>query len=218
MLDRNGLVLATSVPVPSCGRSQGLRRPTPRSASQLARLLGMPPAELDERCRAGRGNFVWLRRQVDEPVWDQIKALGIKGIYQQREYKRKYPEGEAAAHVVGFTNIDETGPGRHRAALPDALRADGSRTVVRDRLGRVVEDMGDQVDPVRRPRHQLSIDSKVQFFAYQRVRDAVPSTRPRPAAWWCWTCRPARCWRWPTTPATTPAAQPGRRAAAQPRR
>ena len=82
---------------------------------------------------------------------------------------------------------------------------DGTRRVIKDRLGRVVEDIGEQ----RRARSTaatstLSIDSKVQFFAYQRVRDAViASTRPRPAAWSCSTRRPARCWRWPTTRATT---------------
>ena len=91
-----------------------------------------------------------------------------------REYRRKYPEGESAAHVVGFTNIEENGQEGIELAFQEELQGrDGSRAVVKDRLGRVVEDIGEQVDPVNGRDIQLSIDSKVQFFAYQRVRDAV---------------------------------------------
>ena len=173
VLDRNGLVLATSVPSPSIWAIPKDFQADSAQRRQLARLLGMPGSELDERLGKSR-NFAWLARQVDEPVWDQVKALNIAGLYQQREYKRKYPEGEAAAHVVGFTNIEETGQEGIELRFDDALRgADGSRTVVRDRLGRVVEDMGDTLDPVNGRDIQLSIDSKVQFFAWQRVRDAV---------------------------------------------
>ncbi len=173
ILDRNGLVLATSVPSPSLWAIPKDFQADTAQRKQLARLLGMPAAELDERLSRSK-NFAWLARQVDEPVWDQVKALEIAGLYQQREYKRKYPEGESAAHVVGFTNIEQTGQEGIELRFEDALRGnDGSRTVVRDRLGRVVEDMGEKLDPVNGRDIQLSLDSKVQFFAYQRVRDAV---------------------------------------------
>ncbi|MFO1327133.1 MAG: penicillin-binding protein 2 [Rubrivivax sp.] len=173
ILDRNGLVLATSVPAPSIWAIPKDFQADAAQRKALARLLGMPVAELDDRLGRSK-NFAWLARQVDEPVWDEVKALGLPGIYQQREYKRKYPEGEAAAHVVGFTNIEEAGQEGIELRFDDALRGtDGSRTVVRDRLGRIVDDMGDMVDPVNGRDIQLSVDSKVQFFAYQRVRDAV---------------------------------------------
>ncbi len=173
IVDRNGLVLATSVPSPSLWAIPKDFQADTAQRKQLARLLGMPAAELDERLSRSK-NFAWLARQVDEPVWDQVKALEIAGLYQQREYKRKYPEGESAAHVVGFTNIEQTGQEGIELRFEDALRGnDGSRTVVRDRLGRVVEDMGEKLDPVNGRDIQLSLDSKVQFFAYQRVRDAV---------------------------------------------
>jgi cell division protein FtsI (penicillin-binding protein 3) len=91
-----------------------------------------------------------------------------------REYRRQYPEGESAAHVVGFTDIEEKGQEGIELAFQQQLQGrDGSRAVLRDRLGRVVEDIGEQSDPVDGRDIQLSIDSKVQFFAYQRVRDAV---------------------------------------------
>jgi cell division protein FtsI (penicillin-binding protein 3) len=173
VLDRNGLVLATSVPSPSVWAIPKDFQADRQERKALSKLLDMTPAQLDERLSKSR-HFAWLARQVDEPVWDSIKALGIKGVYQQREYKREYPEGEAAAHVVGFTNIEEMGQEGIELRFDDALRgSDGSRTVVRDRLGRVVEDTGDTLDPVNGRDIQLAIDSKVQFFAYQRVRDAV---------------------------------------------
>ena len=179
VLDRNGLVLATSVPTPSIWAIPKDFQADVAQRKQLARLLGLPLAELDERLARSR-NFTWLARQVDEPVWDAVKALGIKGVYQEREYKRKYPEGEAAAHVVGFTNIEEKGQEGIELRFDEALRgADGSRTVLRDRLGRVVEDVGDKVDPTNGRDIQLAIDSKVQFFAYQRVRDAVAEHRAK---------------------------------------
>ncbi|MCC7151614.1 MAG: penicillin-binding protein 2, partial [Rubrivivax sp.] len=108
VLDRNGLVLATSVPAPSVWAIPKDFQADAQQRRQLARLLGLSAAELDERLARSR-NFTWLARQVDEPVWTAVQALGIKGLYQEREYKRKYPEGEAAAHVVGFTNIEDAG-------------------------------------------------------------------------------------------------------------
>jgi cell division protein FtsI (penicillin-binding protein 3) len=107
-------------------------------------------------------------------VAQQVEALNIKGIYQRKEYKRKYPEGEAAAHVVGFTNIEDHGQEGMELALNQQLAGrPGSRHVIKDRLGHVVEDVGEQVAPVDGRDLQLSIDSKVQFFAYQKLRDAV---------------------------------------------
>jgi cell division protein FtsI (penicillin-binding protein 3) len=179
VLDRNGLVLASSVAVPSVWAIPKDFQADARERRELARLLHLPLAELEERLARSR-NFAWLARQVDEPVWDAVKALGLKGVYEQREYKRRYPEGEAAAHVVGFTNIEEKGQEGIELRFDEALRgSDGSRTVVRDRLGRVVEDIGDKVEPTDGRDLQLSIDSKVQFFAYQRVRDAVQEHRAR---------------------------------------
>ena len=179
VLDRNGLVLASSVATPSVWAIPKDFQASVQERRQLARLLQVPLAELDERLARSR-NFAWLARQVEEPVWDAVKALGLKGVYEQREYKRRYPEGEAAAHIVGFTNIEEKGQEGIELRFDAALRgSDGSRTVVRDRLGRVVEDIGEKVEPTDGRDLQLSIDSKVQFFAYQRVREAVQEHRAR---------------------------------------
>ena len=174
ILDRNGLLLATSVPAPSFWAiPEDVERDRAKLA-RLARLLEIPMADLDRKLQDEDKTFVWLKRQVDEAVAQQVAALDIKGIYQRKEYKRQYPEGEAAAHVVGFTNVEDRGQEGVELAFNDQLAGrPGSRRVIKDRLGRVVEDVGEQVPPVDGRDLQLSIDSKVQFFAYQKLRDAV---------------------------------------------
>ena len=174
ILDRNGLLLATSVPVPSIWAIPEDVERDPAKLAQLAKLLEMPRAELEKKLEDEDRSFVWLKRQVEEPVAQQIAALDMKGIYQRKEYKRRYPEGEAAAHVVGFTNVEDRGQeGIELAFNQDLAGRPGSRRVIKDRLGRVVEDVREQVPPVPGRDLQLSIDSKVQFFAYQKLRDAV---------------------------------------------
>jgi cell division protein FtsI (penicillin-binding protein 3) len=171
--DRNGLILASSVPAPSLWVIPKEFEANKHQRANLAKLLGMTTTELVGRLDDSP-NFVWLRRQVDEPVAQQAMALGIKGLFQVREFKRKYPEGEAAAHVVGFTNVEERGQeGVELAFQKDLQGRNGTRRVVKDRLGRVVEDIGESVQPVDGRDIQLSVDSKVQFYAYQRIRDAV---------------------------------------------
>jgi cell division protein FtsI (penicillin-binding protein 3) len=145
IVDRNGLVLATSVPAPSIWAIPKDFQADAQQRRKLASLLGMSPAELEQRLDASR-NFAWLGRQVDESLWLQVKALGIKGVHPEREYRRKYPEGESAAHVVGFTNIEEKGQEGIELAFQDQLQGrNGSRLVVKDRRGRVVEAIGAQV-------------------------------------------------------------------------
>ena len=169
----NGLMLASSVVAQSIWAiPEDVDKNHPK-LRELAKLLDMPLADLKKRLANEDKTFVWIKRQVDEPVAKQIAALDIKGIYQRREYKRQYPEGEAAAHVVGFTNFEEQGQEGIELAFQKQLQGhNGSRSVVRDRLGRVVEDIGESVAPVDGHDTALSIDSKVQFFAWQKLRDA----------------------------------------------
>ena len=174
ILDRNGLILASSVPAPSIW---AIPEDVDRAEAKLLRLsqlLELPLAELKRRLEDEDKTFVWLKRQVDDSVAQQIAALGIKGVYQRKEYKRQYPEGEAAAHVVGFTNVEDSGQEGIELAFNKELGGrNGSRRVIKDRLGRVVEAIGEQIAPLDGRDIQLSIDSKVQFFAYQQLRDAV---------------------------------------------
>lgn len=178
ILDRNGLILASSVPAPSIWAIPEDILATKQQLADLAKLLEMPMAELNKKLADEDKNFVWIKRQVDDAVAQKITALGIKGIYQRKEYKRQYPEGETLAHVVGFTNIEDRGQEGIELAFNKELggRA-GSRRVIKDRLGRVVEDTREQVPPVDGKDLQLSIDSKMQFVAYQKLRDAVVANK-----------------------------------------
>ena len=178
ILDRNGLILASSVPAASIWAiPEDVETDNPEvkpKLKQLARLMGMPLPALMAKLADEDKTFVWIKRQLDWDVGQQIQALGIKGIYQRKEYKRQYPEGESAAHIVGFTNVEDKGQEGMELAFNSQLAGKpGSRRVIKDRLGRVVEGVGETIPPIDGKDMQLSIDSKVQFFAYQKLRDQV---------------------------------------------
>ena len=184
ILDRNGLILASSVPAASIWaipEDVEMAKPEVRAKlKDLARLMDMPLSTLQGKLADEDKTFVWIKRQLDWDVGQQVTALGLKGIYLRKEYKRQYPEGEAAAHVVGFTNVEDHGQeGMELAFDKDLAGKPGSRRVIKDRLGRVVEGVGAEVPPVDGKDMQLSIDSKVQFFAYQKLRDTVQTHKAK---------------------------------------
>jgi len=178
ILDRHGNILASSVPVPSIWANPEDIERDPAKLKALAKLLGMSSADLDKKLQDEDKTFVWLKRQVDESVAKDIAALKIKGVYDRKEYKRIYPEGESVAHVVGFTNVENLGQEGVELTFNKALGGKaGSRRVIKDRLGRVVEDIGEMVPPVDGEDLQLSIDSKVQYFAYEKIKESVVTNR-----------------------------------------
>ena len=174
IFDRNGLLLASSVVAPSIWAIPEDVKADQGELRQLAKLLNMPLKGLQHKLGEEDRSFVWIKRQVDQSVAQQIADLKIAGVHQRKEYKRVYPEGEAAAHVIGFTDVENKGlEGVERSFDRRLAGREGSRRVIKDRLGRVVEEVGEEVPPVDGQDIQLSIDSKIQFFAYQKVRDAV---------------------------------------------
>ncbi|CAM8670277.1 FtsI Cell division protein FtsI/penicillin-binding protein 2 [Comamonadaceae bacterium] len=180
ILDRNGLILGSSVPAPSIWAIPEDVDLEKGQLSQLAKLLDMPVAELSKKLADEDKTFVWIKRQVDADIAKKIAELNIKGVYQRKEYKRQYPEGEAAAHIVGFTNVEDNGQeGVELMFNKELLGRAGMRHVIKDRLGRAVENVGEVVPPVPGRDLQLSIDSKVQFFAYQKLRDAVTTHKAK---------------------------------------
>ncbi|PZP35851.1 MAG: cell division protein [Roseateles depolymerans] len=177
--DRSGQVLAASVAVPSIWAIPKEVDADPAKRAELAKALGLSDRELAAKLNP-ESRFVWLKRLADDQTAARVKAVGIKGVFQDREYRRRYPEGEAAAHVVGFTGAEDKGQeGIELAFQKDLQGRDGSRSVVRDRLGRVVEDIGEMTPAVNGHDVDLAIDSKVQFFAYQRIRDAVAQNKAK---------------------------------------
>ncbi|WP_427311414.1 peptidoglycan D,D-transpeptidase FtsI family protein [Cupriavidus sp. H39] len=184
ILDRNGLVLATSLPVKAIW---AVPEDVPNQVEaakirQLARLLGMSEKDLGKKLSEDKG-FVYLKRQVLPDVADKIAALKIEGIHQTREYKRFYPEGEAMAHIVGFTNVEDRGQEGVELARENGLagRA-GARQVIKDRLGRVVEDVGVLKTPRDGEDIQLSIDAKIQYLAYNELKAVVDKHKAKAAS------------------------------------
>jgi cell division protein FtsI (penicillin-binding protein 3) len=180
IMDRNGLILASNIPAASIWAIPEDINATPAQLAELAHLLEMPAAELSKKLGDEDKTFVWLKRQVEEPVAKRIAELGLKGIHQDAGFKRQYPDGEATAHVIGFTNIENTGlEGMELTFEKHLLGRAGSRRVIKDGKGRVVEDVREQVPPIDGKDLQLSIDSKVQFFAYQKLRDTVTAHKAK---------------------------------------
>ena len=174
ILDRNGLILASSVLAPSVWAIPEDVEIEDAKLVKLAKLLDMPKKELSQKLNDEDKSFVWLKRQVDEANARSIETLGIKGVYLRNEYKRKYPEGDAAASIMGYANVDGKGLGGVELAFNHELAGQvGSRKVIKNRLGQVVENIGEQRPPTAGKDQQLSIDSRIQFFAFQKLRDAV---------------------------------------------
>jgi cell division protein FtsI (penicillin-binding protein 3) len=174
ILDRHGNMLAGSVAVPSIWVDPKEFVATSAERKKLALALQISLEELNRKVKDDESRFAWLKRFVDPAVAEQVLALRIRGVGQRREFQRSYPEGESAAHVVGFTNADDRGQeGIELAFEKHLVGTHGSRLVIKDRTGRTVEDGGEVVEPVDGQDVHLSIDSKIQFFAYQRVRQAV---------------------------------------------
>jgi cell division protein FtsI (penicillin-binding protein 3) len=184
VLDRNGVVLASSVPARAIwAQSEDFKAATPKQVAELAALLGMPEREIRRRTADETKTFVYLKRQVETAQAEKIDALGIPGVHMLKEYKRYYPEGEVLAHVVGFTNVEDVGQEgielSHEKLLAGQL---GSRRVIRDRLGRTIEDVG----AIREPRDgqdlRLSIDAKVQYHAFSALKAAIDEHRAKAGA------------------------------------
>lgn len=172
--DRNGQVLASSLPVKAIWAIPEDVADAPQDKLRaLARLLEMNERALKAKLDSDR-SFVYLKRQVEQDVADQIVKLGISGIYTRKEYKRFYPQGEVMAHIVGFTNVEDVGQeGIELAAQKKLAGITGSRRVIKDRLGRIVED----IEAVREPHDgkdlTLSVDSKIQYIAFTQLKEAV---------------------------------------------
>ncbi|HEX7907057.1 MAG TPA: penicillin-binding protein 2 [Paraburkholderia sp.] len=171
IVDRNGSMLAVSLATYEIWASPKLIDEA--AVAPLAKLLDLPLAELRRRLN-GDKTFVLLKRQVDAETAGHVTKLGLAGITQIADSKRFYPEGESAAHVVGFTDIEDNGQeGVELASNEQLLGVPGQREVIRDRLGRVVSETRPLVPAQNGETIHLTIDRRIQQLAYAQLKDAI---------------------------------------------
>ena len=183
IMDRNGQVLASSLPVKAVWAiPEDVLKATPDQLRQLAKLLEMTEHELRKKLDSDR-TFVYLKRQVEMDVIAQIEKLKIEGLDTRKEYKRFYPQGEVMTHLVGFTNVEDVGQESIELSQQKTLvGTTGSRRVIKDRLGHIVEDMGMSREPHDGKDITLSVDSKLQYIAFNHVKEAVEKFKAKAGA------------------------------------
>jgi len=178
--DRHGEPLAISAAVESVWASPADFSASAEQLRRLSRLIGVEADEISRRLSDTRREFVYLRRQLPPDEAARVVQLNIPGVFLQREYRRFYPAGEVTSHLVGMTDIDEKGQEGIELAFHDALVGKpGSRRVIKDRLGRIIED----VESIRAPQQgrdlALSIDRKIQYLAYRELKAALEEHRAK---------------------------------------
>ena len=179
--DRYGEPLAVSTPVDSVWANPRELALATDQIPRLAAALGQDRQELARRITSNLDReFIYLSRHRQPAEAQKIKALGIPGVYLMREYRRYYPAGEVAGHILGFTSVDDAGQEGLELAFDHWLAGeDGAKRVIQDRYGRIVQDV-DSIRPARPGRDLvLSIDLRIQYLAYRELKSAIREHRAR---------------------------------------
>ncbi len=172
ILDRHGDMLAQSTPMRAVWATADAKLDKTQ-LKDLAALLEMDPRQIEKKLN-GDKNFVYLKRQVSPDAAARIAALKLPGIQMDREYSRFYPAGDMVAHMVGFTGKDDRGQEGVELAFENRLIGKpGERTVIKDRRGQIVEEVGSERPPQDGDDIELAIDSKIQFIAFNALRNAA---------------------------------------------
>ena len=183
VLDRHGKALAISTPVESIWASPLDVEADASQINKLAATLGMDRKLLAARVADSNKNFVWLKRQLSPEQAARVMALKIPGVFQQREFRRYYPSGDVTAHVIGFTGLDDQGQEGIELAQQAMLSgATGQKRVIKDRKGRIVEDIENLKAPREGKPLKLSIDERFQNLAHRELKAAVEANKAKGGA------------------------------------
>lgn len=173
--DREGVAVAVSTPVQSLWVNPKVFKPTPTQLKQLSALLNETPNQISKHVKAlHKRGFVYLHRQMTPMLAKEIEALKIPGVHFQEEFKRYYPEADSTAQLIGFTNVDDNGiEGLELAYQHWLVGFSGKKRVLKDRTGRIIEEL--DLISHSQPGHslQLSIDRRIQFFAYHELQNTI---------------------------------------------
>ncbi len=183
VMDRHGKPLAISTPVESIWASPVDIEADASQVAKLASALSMDRKLLAEKIADSGKNFVWLKRQLSPEQAARVMALKIPGVFQQREFRRFYPSGDVTAHVIGFTGLDDQGQeGIELAQQAMLAGATGQKRVIKDRKGRVVEDIENLKAPREGKPLKLSIDERFQNLVHRELKAAVEANKAKGGA------------------------------------
>ena len=182
--DRQGVVLAASIPARAIWAiPEDTKKASPEQIEALSELIGIPVDRVRKRLADHDRTFVYLRRQLPLDLAEQVDALNVPGIHELPETRRFYPEGEVTSAVVGFTNHDDDGQEGIELTYNEQLSGKpGSRRVIKDRLGRVIEDIRAVSLPVNGQNIELSIDTRIQYLVYRALAQAVADNGAKSAS------------------------------------
>jgi len=181
--DRYGELLAISSPVESVWANPSDVKIDDNQAKKIAGLLGLKVDAVTKKLANSEREFVYLKRRVSPELAAEVMKLGVPGVYLQREYKRYYPAGEVTAHLVGFTGIDDQGQEGFELTMNKTLSGkSGSRKVIKDRAGHIIEDL--EAVKVPQDGHDvvLSIDRRIQYLAHRELAKAVDKYKAKAGA------------------------------------
>lgn len=175
IVDRNGIPLAISTPVQAVWIDPQTFQPSNAQLQALSKLLQISPEKIRQQAKKHAAReFLYLKRGLQPEVGDQIQDLHIVGLFLRQEYRRYYPQAEVTAHLVGFTNVDDHGQEGMELAYDTVLAGKkGSRQVIKDRLGRVVGDVGVMTASQPGQNVVLSIDQQIQYSAYKNLKETL---------------------------------------------
>ena len=176
--DRNGAVLALSAPTESLYAvpKDMEEMPTAAQLEHLSELIDVPVDVLRSKLDQKNKSFIWIKRQLDHKLAEEVEALGLKHFAFQKELKRHYPMGNLFAHVIGFTDIDGKGQEGLELSREDSLRGeDGAKVVLRDNKGNIVDSLDSPRNSVPKNGQDmiLSLDQRIQTLAYDELNKAV---------------------------------------------
>jgi cell division protein FtsI (penicillin-binding protein 3) len=173
--DRLATPLAVSTPVNSVWVNPKAFQATRKEMHDLSSILGVSGKWLANRVKKNKKReFVYIKRLIRPSVGEQVKALDIEGVFLQREYRRYYPEGESTAHIVGLTNVDDSGQEGMELAYNLWLAGQsGVKEVIKDRKGHIISNVK-VIKQAKQGRDLvLSIDHRIQYLAYQSLKETM---------------------------------------------
>ena len=179
IVDRNGEPLAVSTPVKSLWAFPGQLELADGDLARLARVLDVRPAALASRIESS-DEFVYVAKLVSPEVAERALALRIRGLNEETSFRRYYPAGEVASHVLGFTGDGDAGQeGIELAQQTWLAGVPGSRRVIINRRGEAVEDVASIRAPQEGRDLALSLDSRLQYLAFRELKSAVEANRAK---------------------------------------